>query len=148
MTSRRAAAVAETPTPIEATTDLGTGLVLPIAKALTHIMAVYNAITREWPMTIADAAAELGEATRHMQNATLPWELMTDATASDIAAWQNSISSNSRQLSGMIAQEEQLSELGTDSLKELARNAWQILALLDRELTGLENNQVDPGRMP
>ena len=133
--------------PIAATTDNGTGLILPITKALTHVMSVYTAIAREWPMTAADAQAELEEAKNHLAAATIPEELMTRATVIVINDWKNNLNAAANAID--IATEQPLAEaVSTEQLKSLATDTWQLICQLELELTGLTVGQVDPGRMP
>lgn len=145
----RHTATLATPPAIAATTELGSGLVLPIAKALTHIMAVFTAITREWPMTIEDAAAELEEANQHFRNATIPRELMTADATNAIDTWTAILLNRLGNLQANLNPDAPLAEsVELLGLQSLATETWQLLVGLDRELTGLENNNVDPGRMP
>ena len=55
-----------------ADTEYGTGLALPIAKAMSHLMIVHEATHREWPLTSKAALAELREAAGHLTGLTAP----------------------------------------------------------------------------
>jgi hypothetical protein len=137
------------PATIEAATDQGTGLILPISKALTHIMSIYTATTREWPMTVADATAELDAASGHLRDAVIPAELMTDESVTAINGWIAHLNEQLNAVRNNTNHEAQLAEaLNIDELKQIASNTWQLLTNLDRELTGLEPNNTDPGRLP
>ncbi len=136
------------PERIPATTDEGTGLVLPIAKALTHVMTVYTAITREWPLSAEDAVAELEDAANHLRGLNIPHGLITTPTAEAIQGWIGEIQTraSSPQLEG---ENPTLTEtISIDELKLAATDTWQLLTQIDRELTGLNPQQTDPGGLP
>ena len=145
--TRRAAA---TPDRIEATTPAGTGLVLPIAKALTHIMTIYTALTREWPLSATDAIAELEEAMGHMRNAHIPFDIMTEDASTAVSGWQDALHARLTTLRTALGAEDTLTAESpqVDDLKMLATDAWQLLTHLDRELTGLDASSADPGNLP
>ena len=133
---------------IPATTDQGTGLILPVAKALTHVMIVHSAITRDWPLAPGDAVAELQDALTHMESATLPQQLMTDDAYDTITHWRDqirvAINANTT-----ITDETPLNEaVDVDVIREIARQSWQMLTAMDREFTGLTPAQAEPGRLP
>lgn len=142
--TRRAA-----PTTIEATTEQGTGLILPIVKALTHIMAVHNAITHEWPMTTEDALAEIDDASRHMTTLMIPSELMTAESADEIERWISLLQASLIELRGDVVADQNISDSHhTEVIKLLAKQTWQLITVLERELTGLRPADTDPGRLP
>lgn len=140
---------ATTPTPIPATTETGTGLILPIAKALNHIMSVYTAVTREWPMTTSEAIAEIDDAARHLQNLTIPRELMTEGSVEQIGDWLLLLNNSLTEIRLSIPPDENIAtSVNTAVIRLLASQTWSLITILDRELTGLEVNNTDPGRLP
>lgn len=136
------------PTPLAATTEQGSGLILPIAKALAHITSVYTAIVRDWPMSIADASAELDDALVHFQNAKVPHGLMTAEATSAIDIWREVLQERIHTLQDSMDLDAQVQTLDTEPLKQLSQDTWQLLVNLDLELTGLEPRDVDPGNLP
>lgn len=137
------------PDRIDATTEQGTGMILPIAKALTHVMTVYTAITREWPLSTGDALAELSDASAHLTDAVFPYDLMTEATAKAIDGWIGQLNAEAVRPTTDATEETPLADaINEEQLKKLATDTWQLLTILDRELTGLTTNQADPGLLP
>ena len=146
--TRRAAPTA-TPTPIPATTENGSGLLIPITKAIGHIMAIHTALMREWPMTCAEAGAELHEAQSHLRNAVIPRELMTEDAITQIDLWINDLQDRITTMRALLNLDDPLREsTEVEPLRAFATNSWQLLTHLDRELTGLEPNNTDPGQVP
>lgn len=135
---------------IEGRTEHGTGLVLPLAKGVSHLMLVYNAAHREWPMTVAEAAAEISEATEHFGEMQWPEGLMTDDTAHMLGDWRRRVIEVSTQLRSAVREnaEQTIVEFGDETIRQLAREAWTVLTLTDREITGLSDGDTDPGRTP
>jgi len=134
---------------IPATTDQGSGLLLPAMKAYSHIMTVYNAISREWPMATTDAMAELGDAADHLRTIKLPVGLMTQPTEDAVVNWIAEITGQIEGLEPPENDEAPLAEaISADDLKRMATQSWQLATQLDRELTGLNPNDTDPGQLP
>lgn len=136
------------PDRIIATTEQGTGLVLPIAKAMSHVMTVYTAIAREWPLSARDAAAELEDAAEHLRSLHVPRGLMTSAAEQAVDGWIGELSTQTGAIR-ITDEDAALTEtLDVEQLKQLATDTWQLITQLDRELTGLNPNQADPGQLP
>lgn len=134
--------------PIAPTSELGTGLVLPIAKALTHLMAVHTAIDREWPLSASDAIAEIQDARDHIRAANVPEHLMTAEAVTTLAGWR-AILEDRITTSPAASEDTPLADvISIAQLHDLAASTWQLLSLLDRELTGLSPTGTDPGRLP
>lgn len=116
----------------------GSGLVLTVAKIMAHLQALYNAVAYEWPMTGAAAQAELQDALRHTEpNRLIIPEWLTAPTRNALEEWINNIHGLQRRLAD-LEPESQLHEASEkDTLRDEITSAWNILAELDYELTGI-----------
>lgn len=133
---------------IPATTENGTGLVLPAAKALAHVMLVHEAIGRGWAITTGDAVLDLEDAYNHIVDATIPDGLMTAEAAGAYHHWAEELTGQLEALRQANDETPVAEAINVDDLKQLAKNAWQLMTVLDRELTGLPIRDTDPGRIP
>lgn len=133
---------------IEPRTDAGTGLTVPIAKALAHFMLIHEAATREWPLTTEMANAELSEGVTHLGDVALGNELFTDTLINDVVEWMTATRATAGQFvaASISSPESMLDADQRETLQGLIRNTWSLLALVDRELTG--RDFPDPGRRP
>jgi hypothetical protein len=132
-----------------ARTESGVGLALPAAKALAHLMLVHEAVAHEWPITTESANAEIGEAVAHTRDLAIDENLITDELNVDIATWRTSITSLAANLTtaNLADPDAPLTDVHQGEIEDAVRSTWNILALIDREITGLET-QADPGNRP
>jgi hypothetical protein len=132
-------------------THAGAGLTVPIAKALAHLMLVNLAIEAEWGISAATARAEIGEAASHLQDLYFGNGLLTDDLRREIETWMVDVHEWHRDLSRRSIPEPDEGILEEDDLVGLRTTITQtmaLLALIDRELTGLPTTQADPGSRP
>jgi hypothetical protein len=130
-------------------TERGTGFVLPVGKAIAHLLVVVNAITREWPMTIEEAAAELNETAEHLNDLNFNRDLISTDTNAAIDAWRDQIREAlaTVQANALSAPDGSLAEVAP-RLAQIATDTWTLLTVIDRELTGLSDAATDPGHRP
>lgn len=138
------------PEPIEARTDTGTGLLVPIAKFYGHLATIEASVAREWPLSREAAAAELAEAVNHI-NSLIPMAghaLFTEETIATTVNWETEVRRESLSLTEVsrMDPEEPLTPEMRDSIRDLMRSSWNLLARIDREVTGVTG--ADPGRQP
>lgn len=135
---------------IEATTDRGTGLILPIAKAMAHLVSLNNELSREEPINNQQVAAEIMESGEHFSDATVREELVSEAFRESYEAWKTRVQTLTQRATES-AYDQNLEEIKAElkaEIKEACIESWSILTQLDREVTGLINEQTDPGRQP
>lgn len=134
---------------IEARTDAGSGLALPLAKGLSHLWLVWEASSREWPLTMEQAAAEVAECVQHLTDINYPHDLLTQGLIGDIATWTASLSAYSRDLNTASARtpDDPFTAEQRAELQDIIRQTWSLISLIDREITGLDHT-ADPGRRP
>ena len=141
----------EAPPALQATprTTSGTGLTVPIAKALAHLWLVHEATAREWPITAEQASAEIAEAVTHLRDIIYPEDLLTETLVSELATWNPTLTTFAATAAAeaVSSPEEPFSADHAEDLRSIVRGTWALLALIDREITGLEL-QADPGSMP
>ena len=129
----------ETPAPlVEPRTTAGTGLTLPIAKALAHLVLVREATIREWPLERDARDTELREAFEHIRDIIAPSDLLTFELFGKFDDWKQIITAELHQLSNY--------HFDLDQLKNLITRTWQLLAFIDKEIAGIDN--ADPGSRP
>ena len=135
---------------MEATTETGRGLLVPIAKALSHLMLMHSAIRREWPLSGDSARTEIAEAVRHLSDMVVPSDLISEELQLELTNWTTELSGSSTVLAAEVVTDPDapLSEARVDTLRQLISNTWRLLALIDLELTGLRPADVDPGTLP
>lgn len=134
---------------IEPRTDAGTGITVPIAKALSHLMLVHEASAREWPLTNEAAAAEVNEAVTHLRDIVIPRDLLTEDTAAGIAEWMDTLhpfGEDIRRDTSPIPDELFHTNAQRENLQAIVRQTWALLAVVDREITGVTG--ADPGSRP
>lgn len=149
MTRRREPAVLDVG--ITPRTQAGTGLSVPIAKALAHLWLVHEAVTRAWPLTLEAASAEVGEAITHLRDLRLPETLLTDNLIEAVHNWSANLTPYGSELvaASLTDPEASLTDDQKNELRGIVRNTWTLLALVDREITGIESPaNADPGTMP
>jgi hypothetical protein len=136
---------------LEARTDLGKGLSVPIAKALAHLTFAHGAIARGWDLNAGAVAAEIAEAIDNLNQTIIPDDLVTPELAGAIAAWTVDLTNESRRIT-REARDNDAEASPTDDTKQTLINliiaTWNLLALIDVEITGLNPRDVDPGRQP
>lgn len=135
---------------IEARTDRGLGLTLPLAKGISRLILVFNALSRDWPITREEAAQEIAEANQHFANINLQENILSDVTFTELTDWRTSMQELGAELLAQSTSEpeEPLIEATKALIRTRAGEAWSILTLVDRELSGLPDDQTDPGRLP
>ena len=137
---------------IPATTTTGSGTALMLAKAQSDLMIVHQAIVREWPMTLEQAVAQLGEAQEHLLAAALPEHLFTEETATAILNWRGALADRIEQMKTAIGEDQGEQPLSSyvdvTALQEQIAEFWSVFTIIDRELTGLPSNASDPGSRP
>jgi hypothetical protein len=135
---------------IVATTDRGSGLTLPLAKGISRLILVYNALGRNWPLTQEEAAQEIQEANQHFGGIIVDEHLLSESAIATLNEWRTSMTELGAELtaSSRNTPEEQVVEATKALIRTRAGEAWSVLTLIDRELTGLTDAQTDPGRLP
>lgn len=135
---------------IEARTDRGSGLTLPLAKGISRLILVYNALGRDWPMTQEEAAQEITEANQLFGAIMLDERLLSTEARETLGEWIRSMADLRDELStaARSTPEEPLVEATKAIIRTRANEAWSVLTRIDRELTGLRDDQTDPGRLP
>ena len=138
--------------PYSPQTERGTGVALPVSKAIWHAMAVFTAIRRTWPMTVEEARSELDEAANHIGDIQSPASLLSATTQAAIAKWnteQQAIRTAIATLESANPDTILTNELlPADSLQKFIQSGWAFISLIDSELTGLTGAESDPGRVP
>ena len=134
---------------IEPRTTSGSGLSVPVAKALAHLWLVNEAMGHEdWPFTNEAASAEISEAITHLRDIRYPTELLTETLVNELEAWTNALTPYAADLTSLALNQpdDSFGEPHRDDLQTLIRQTWTLLTLIDREITGIET--ADPGRTP
>lgn len=133
---------------IQALSPNGSGLALPVAKALAHMMTAHAACVREdWPITATQLRAELTEAVSHLNTLSLSHELFTEELAIEIQSWTDNVVGVHR---NFIVNDPEAAPHADQvaELQDLITLTWSLLTLIDREITGLPATQADPGLRP
>lgn len=139
---------------LPATSDLGTGLTLPIAKAIGHLHLAWTALDMQWAdLTAEQLHAELVEANQHLAVALHPENLLTEQANTAITNHRTALGQRITELTRSITPnpDTKATDLPDDikaQIREIIPATWALLTTLDRELTGLTEAQTDPGRMP
>lgn len=136
---------------IEPRTERGTGLVLPVGKAIAHLHTVVNALARQWPITNEEAAAELAEVAEHIHDATAVEDLLSTTAFDALNEWKTNIATalaSARQTATAAPEDAAAESDIATTVAAIATQSWPMFTLLDRELTGLSNADTDPGRLP
>lgn len=135
---------------IEARTDRGSGLTLPLAKGISRLILVYNALGRDWPMNQEEAAQEITEANQLFGSILVDERLLSEEAKNILTEWIGSMQELRDELNtaAQATPEEPLVEATKALIRTRAGEAWSVLTIIDRELTGLSNDQTDPGRLP
>lgn len=142
-----------TPTPLAARHAVESGLLTPLLKAYGHIALAHAAITRRtaeedaWAPSIDAITAELAAATVHAALLRLydtPLDtLLTETTRNEIRRWIDDLNGATTMITG-----DNHWDSHRVSIEDIMTLMWQLTTRLDRELTGLNTNQSDPGRTP
>lgn len=125
---------------IDPETTWGVGLATPVAKALYHLLLIDQATEREWPLTDEQKQLELGEAVAHLNTLHLNPNLVTEELLHDVTQWLTNLRGLRNAWSSLIP------EARRDDLRSTIRTTWSLLALIDREIAGIED--AEPGRLP
>ena len=126
-------------------TDLGTGIALPVGKALGHLLVVYHAQAREYPMSIQTAADELNEAQLHLDHLVYPEGFLTDATTGAITQAKEAISAVATTLreSTDTPNDTMIVTFEPAILQRTVMDIINLLSAIDYELTGIAPNVGD-----
>lgn len=140
------------------TTDLGTGVLVPLVKAMMRPLYILGASQNDWPMTLEMAQADIQDAqTRILQMRVRDRQsLLTNDTYEALVSWEASLNP----LAGVIQTaindhglDKPISEPAVKAVLEpaivtYAQQTWALLARLDNELMSLNGEDNDPGRLP
>ena len=131
-------------------TDRGSGLTLPLAKGISRLILVFNALGREWPLTQEEAAQELMEANQHFGAIIVDENLLSAEAIEALNTWKQDMQELGAEITSAARNtpEEQLVEATKTLIRTRASEAWTVLSIIDKELTGLRDDQIDPGRLP
>ena len=128
------------------TTDRGTGISLPISKAVYHAMSIFTATQRNWPMTNEEAHHELTEALNHIGDIQDINNLISTEASEAITNWTDTLPALQTQFPD--GNTDPIDPSNIPAIRTMVTEAWGLLSLIDRELTGLTGAQSDPGRLP
>lgn len=134
-----------TPAEIEPRSDLGSGLILAISKAASHISLIPFALARDITLSPTDIGTELDDASRHLDQIVTPSDLLTVAANDRINDWRLHIAGCLEELRGRTRENDELSDADRTLVRDIVEDTWQLLAVLDLELAGVV---ADPGRLP
>lgn len=132
------------------TTDLGRGLVPPLVKAWTHALVVYSAGVHNWPITNAEARAELEHAVAHLTDLNRAIEQsdwLSENTVTALAEWHSALTDLLESIPTEPRDDGLTDEVQT-AIRTFGQQTFALLSILDNELLGLDATQTDPGRLP
>jgi hypothetical protein len=135
--------------PLPATRPAGAGTIVPLVKAIWHLLLVREALHNDWDMSLEDAHREIEESMLHVNAFSMNEFMMTNDTVAVIKKW---VKDAGVYRNDMHTKYENRTPRATFKsvfedapLKELITNSWQLLARLDLELTGQTADNIDPG---
>jgi len=139
-------------TPYEPVTDRGTGVLIPAAKALGHLMLVHQAVANGWGLTNEQARAEIEEALVHANDLSSIADLVATETYTNILGWRAYLLEQLTVLKAELSTAESLDAAVTPetlpAIQDIVQATWATLSAIDRDLTDLRNAEADPGRLP
>lgn len=139
-------------------TDLGTGVLVPLVKAIMRPLYVMGAANNGWPMTLEMAQAEIADAQMRILQMRLQDRraLLTEETYTALNEWTQQVAPLSRAINDLISEHgldatidnESIAPVLNPAVVTYAQQTWAMLARLDNELLSLEGEDNDPGRLP
>ena len=142
------------PIPYTPTTDNGTGLLVPLFKALHHFHNITVATAMGWKITAEQARAELEHITQHMNdiNIVLDTGVCAEQTIAYIRDWYEQTQDEVRTKLTELDNADPKKELPKgkefrESLKAIETQGWALLSYVDADLMG-HTEVPDAGRKP
>lgn len=130
-------------------TERGTGLSLPIAKALADLMVVIEAWHRDWPLSNRDAASQLDAAIEHYDDLRLPDTILSSTFLTEITDWvRDTRTLIAAARTELFMNEDLDAKTLLPDLRDAVERTWALLTALDHELTGMSPTLTDRGRTP
>ena len=140
--------------PYNPTTDDGTGFLVPIVKAMSHLHIVTVATGYEWPINAEVARGNLDHAIAHLDGMADTEQIISKPLVKHIKDWRNQLTALRDSLQHLEGQDPEATvtkdnlEGDRDRLKVMEQQTWALLALLDQDLLGWNAGQTDAGRNP
>lgn len=122
----------------------GTGLVLPIAKAYSHLLVAFLIVRNEWSAETITTRQEINDAIRHLDGLQWPEGALTNETVLQIDMWRTNMSEIHQWIS--TEAREAYPENAIEQLRNAVTACIAILNRLDLELTGTA--AAVPGELP
>lgn len=112
----------------------GTGLVLPIAKAYTHLAIAFLIVRNDWSAEVQTTRQEINDSIAHLDGLQWPEGALTQDTVDQIDSWRMEMTAIQRWMTTETT--DGYPENAVDQIRSAVSACLAILNRLDLELTG------------